>query len=357
MAQRVVELQRVEQHRRTLGPDDIGQVQITVHLTHMAGAAAQVHQAGQCGAAGLGPALQRGDGGLVGLGRAVPTLWQQRGQLDQVLAGPMAGGLSPTKTGRRRWLLVMEARHHRRQTVDPRPGQLAALRQPVQSLTVVEAAHLHSPVDHRRALGQRITRRGDACAVGSLAHRHHGLVPTRRGAAVQPQLLLAGLAPCRHGGEIDKAHQHRFFQLVDQAAGQQHRGQMGFDQPRGLGGARAGARPAKFSHHPGVPEQRRPVSLGRGACVRRGSLGHGLNTPAVIVAQRALVKMSNVKPARRHAHPDQPGAAPRPLAADQALRKCPSGKAAPALTSPSEKLVWISLTLGSLNSVSMAQRE
>ena len=38
-------------------------------------------------------------------------------------------------------------------------------------------------------------------------------------------------------------------------------------------------------------------------------------------------------------------------------RRCDSGSAAPDFTSPSEKLVWMSLTLGSLNSVSRAQRE
>ncbi len=37
--------------------------------------------------------------------------------------------------------------------------------------------------------------------------------------------------------------------------------------------------------------------------------------------------------------------------------RCPSGSAAPAFTSPSEKLVCTSLTLGSLKSVSIDQRE
>lgn len=45
------------------------------------------------------------------------------------------------------------------------------------------------------------------------------------------------------------------------------------------------------------------------------------------------------------------------LVVHPALRRCPSGKTAPAFTSPSEKLVWMSFTLGSLNSVSIAQRE
>ena len=45
-----------------------------------------------------------------------------------------------------------------------------------------------------------------------------------------------------------------------------------------------------------------------------------------------------------------------PGAGRRAARRWPSGSAAPASTSPSEKLVWMSFTLGSLNSVSMAQR-
>ena len=38
-------------------------------------------------------------------------------------------------------------------------------------------------------------------------------------------------------------------------------------------------------------------------------------------------------------------------------RKCAKGRADTDFTSPSEKLVWMSFTLGSLNSVSIDQRE
>ena len=81
-----------------------------------------------------------------------------------------------------------------------------------------------------------------------------------------------------------------------------------------------------------------------------------------------FLKVRQVKPAYRQTptgqhggqHGGQPAATPGRLescGARQVLRKCPSGKAAPALTSPSEKLVCMSLTWGSLNSVSIAQRE
>lgn len=56
--------------------------------------------------------------------------------------------------------------------------------------------------------------------------------------------------------------------------------------------------------------------------------------------------------ARRRAHATTP-TYPCPAAP----AKCPSGSSLLALTSPSEKLVWMSFTLGSLNSVPMDQRE
>ena len=72
----------------------------------------------------------------------------------------------------------------------------------------------------------------------------------------------------------------------------------------------------------------------------------------------ALWPISGAAP--RKSPPQAPPQAP-PEASAQAPRvracKCPSGSTAPAFTSPSEKLVWMSLTLGNLNSVSMAQRE
>jgi hypothetical protein len=71
------------------------------------------------------------------------------------------------------------------------------------------------------------------------------------------------------------------------------------------------------------------------------------------------VALRSHKPERAVRHSQQ-GAGRGPVRAGKPRqarrRRWPSGKAAPAFTSPSEKLVWMSFTLGSLNKVSIAQR-
>ena len=273
VAQRVIELQRVKQHRRAVEPEHVAQVQITMHLAHMAGAAAQVHQAGQRGAALLGPALQRGHGLLIGLAL------HQAGQFFQVLARPVAGGLGAAVTGRRRHLLGMKSRHRLGQVVDHPARQLSPLGQPVKPLAVIKPAHVHRPVQHRRLACSAVTGQCDAGAAGGLAYRHHRQVPARRGAAVQTQLLLAGLAPRFERRKIDKTGDDRLLELVDLGPGQHQGREVGLDQARGAGRTRTGAGLAQCRHHQGMGSQCCRVGQRRG---KRGTVRHGANTPLLL---------------------------------------------------------------------------
>jgi hypothetical protein len=258
-AEGVVELDAVEDERMCSFARDVAEVKIAMALAHPAG--------GQPGSDDRRDALERG--GLPGrepferglLCAAVGRPARPRSLCAQVAQAVQQRGAHQRRRaeaaiGRRHRASGVEARDARSQIVDVGGAQLAAARQPVPQVRVVERAHLHRDIEHRAA-SVELRPRQAARDLDDVEVKVRGEAP------VQAQLFGARASTQGQRRLVEERGGDRLLQLVGMAAEQQHMRDVGLEVPRRGG---TGRRPLRgtASHQPQLLG-RRQLGLARGS--------------------------------------------------------------------------------------------
>ncbi len=226
-AERLVEFDAVEQHDLAIDQRGIAQVKVAMAFANEALLAALFEQWAQARDAGFGPVFES-----VQLAQ-VFRLAEQRAYLFEVLPHRCDDRIGAVQRVVRLYLrgAEVEACDLLGQSVDMRIGQLAAGLDLGQQLGLRELAHLQHVLegiavaaDHRS-----IRRAGD---------RQHFQVEVRCHALVEAQLFFAEMLARGQIGEVEEAEVHRLLDLVGVLAGEDHPGNMGFDDPKAFGGVR-----------------------------------------------------------------------------------------------------------------------
>ncbi len=209
--ERLVELDAVERRRLAVDERDVAQVQVAVALANEPPGLARLEARAQARVLVPGPATQALELGHVGVGA------DQRLDLVEILRCRRQNRLRRAEGPRR-----IRARDPRveggdaaRQRVDLGRAERAGLHHAAEQRVLPEAAHLDRVVD-------RLAVAADSRVHLAARQRHHLEVELRRGAAVQPQLLLAIEVSCLQRAEIEKAEIDRLLELVGIVAGEQH---------------------------------------------------------------------------------------------------------------------------------------
>ena len=225
-AQGLAEFQGVEHLDAGSAQQHVAQVQITVALADMApplplakpglqGPCLLPHPGCQRAQIGLGP-------GAIGQGGEV---------VEHRLQHRLA--LAPRRLRAGRCGVPMETGQAFSQLPDRPFPHLARGKGGRQQLLLIELHHPHRPGNHYCWGGVTCRGGGGRDETGRFQgaiDRHHIQVALRREAAVEAQLVPAGLLAQFSCGEINKAEGHRLFELVGIWPAQQHPGEVGFKQ-------------------------------------------------------------------------------------------------------------------------------
>ena len=253
-AQCLAELNRIKQLRPVAQLHQVAQVQVAVAFAHLSGGLACSQQRLQALALALRPVVQCLQRAPLGLGQGQ---CRQGVKVSLRLLAHQRGA-APVGTRRGFGGAGVQVRYALGQGAQVR-GQHSVGVQPLgQQLALSKTLHLHAVFQHyvvRLHVGQRHhARRG--CGANQ---RHDHLIQLRRGAAVDAQLLLAGLAPLGQRAKVQKAQRQRFFELVSPLAGQHHPRDMRFNAARI-------SRQRRWPVQQRLQPQRAPVSGFRGVC-------------------------------------------------------------------------------------------
>ena len=224
-AERLVELDAVEQHDLAIQQGDVAQMDVAVAFADETVGLARGQQRMEALVGALCPVFEGIQLGQIG------RLGEQRADLVEVLLhrrhhrfGGAQGMLD--RHARR---LQVEARDQVGQGVDVLAAQFATGLQFRQQLALRELAHLQGVLDDRGVVTE-------AWGLFAAADGQDLAVQRGRQALVEAQLFVAEVLAAGQVGEIEKAEVDRFLDLVGVGAGEQNPGNVGFDDLKTLHG-------------------------------------------------------------------------------------------------------------------------
>ncbi len=249
-AQLQVELDGIEYHRGAIEHHDVSQVQIAVALAYATGGDSLGHPCGLRPCFRPGPAVKRVQARPVARRIHVPA------HREEVFLRPALDLRGPAELGHRARRLLMQPGHFGGQLIHDGYAQFAAERKPIESEFRIETAHPHGKLEHVRGLtlsavasdARRLDRSRDADDIE---------VEAWRGAPVQADLVLAGLASLLECGEVQEAEVQRLLELVGMLPCKQHRRNVRVDALDMIDRFGIRLRPQQPAHQGLMPQQRR----------------------------------------------------------------------------------------------------
>ena len=220
-AEGVIELDAVEQGHLPVHQGDVIEIDVTMAFADQAGGLALINLGNQPLVGSIRPLLQ----GVELL--QVSCIAQKRANLLEVLGYRGMDLLRCAERGIEAGMLnlAVEAGQHACQLVNMANGQAAIALQVAEQILLTELASLDQIFDSRAVATQN--RR-----FGAAGNRDNVQVQLGRQAAVQADFFLAEMLALFQRGIVEKAEIDRFLDLVNIVAGQQHPGNMGFNQSK-----------------------------------------------------------------------------------------------------------------------------
>ena len=281
-AERLVELDAVEDHHAAIDQRGVAQVNVAVAFAGIAIELALRKQRLEAFEAAFSPGLQSLQLSQVGL---VAEEWAD---LVEVLAYRShhlfrrAGGVILRDFGG----AEVELRNLLGHLIDVRAGQFAVGLQGAEHLALRELAHFQRVLDGR-AVATQLRR------LGSAGNRQHFKIQIFGQALVEAQFLAAEMPAVVQIGDVQEAEVHRFLQLICIGARQYHPGNMGLDDLKRVNRMRVQGRVLQGSDQ--------GLAHGRSFKVWGKSWGAlWLLMPVVQTAVRLMLIINKVRIIRRH---------------------------------------------------------